>query len=162
MPDLEVIETFAQRLQADGAEVLRCTPDTLSQTVVGLIASRCWDRVVSVRRDRVGHPSVLGDDPELSDEQLRQMDAVITESAGGIAEPAVVVLDHRPGQGRPGVPTTPDTHVCVVRADAVVGTLADIDHDGATTRTFVAGPNSAAIDEIDVHRPVTAIVVLVV
>ena len=162
MPKLETLDAFADKLADDGAAVIRCTEETLSPSVIGLIARCGWDRVVSVRRGRVGHPSVLGDDPPLSTEDLAKIEAVITEVAAGAAQEGLVVLDHGPGQGRPGLTLLPGHHVCVVRSDQIVNRLEDVSIDDTSPITILGGP--AGDDEVEgtVHRPPELTVILVV
>lgn len=124
-------------LAGAGAEVVDCSIDTLSMTIIGLIGQRGWNRVVSVRRNRVGHPSVLGDDPPLSDTEIRSLEAVVTESAVAIEESGVIVLDHSPGQGRQELTLACDAHVCVVEEIDVVADVAEavriVDWSGPST-----------------------------
>ena len=68
------------------------------------------DRVV-VRRD----------DPPLRSRISMRVDGVITGRAVAIAETGTIVLDARPRPGSPGARLLPDLHVCVVRADQIVG-----------------------------------------
>jgi L-lactate dehydrogenase complex protein LldG len=154
---------LTDRLRHNGAEVLHADPDNLSQTIIGLIGQQGWHRLVSVRRNRVGHPSVLGDDPPLDSEEIAELDAVITESALAVAELGVVVLDHDRGQGRPTLVTLPKTHVCVVEESAVVDDVATaqqrLDPDRLTT--WISGPEAPDGLVAGLHRPESFIVVLV-
>lgn len=161
MPVLDDIETFAKLLTESGAEVVRCDPGTLSQTVIGLIAQKGWDRVVSVRRNRVGHPSVFGDDPPLTEEQLATMDAVITEARSGIADRGLVVLDHGPGQGRRGLTLIPATHVCVVGTASIQPSTTDLDLTVDGPLTVLTGPSGFKANGFPVHCAQSLIVVLV-
>lgn len=167
MEDAERIKTLVERLEDYGATVLRCRPQTLSSVIIGLIGERGWKRVVSVRRNRVGHPSVLGDDPALSNEELESLDAVITESRLAVAETGTIVLDHGPGQGRRALTLIPDVHVCVVQASAVVDDVPEAMAavDPARPTTWISGPSATSDIELDrvegVHGPRTLIVVLV-
>ncbi|MDX1450546.1 MAG: LUD domain-containing protein [Acidimicrobiia bacterium] len=161
MPTLEVLDAFTDKLTDDGASVVRCAQDTLSQTVIGLIGRRGWDRVVSVRRGRVGHPSVLGDDPQLSTEELATIEAVITEVAAGAAQEGLVVLDHGPGQGRPGLTLLPGHHVCVVRSNQVVDRLENLELDSTSPITILGGPTGGDEGAGNVHRPGALTVILV-
>ena len=151
------------QLRRNGAEVLPADPDNLSQTIIGLIGQRGWHRLVSVRRNRVGHPSVMGDDPPLDPHEIAELDAVITESALAVADLGVVVLDHEWGQGRPALVTIPETHVCVVEESAVVEDVASADRrlDPARVTTWISGPEAPADLVAGLHRPKSFIVVLV-
>ncbi|CAN5824348.1 hypothetical protein BH23ACT5_BH23ACT5_01130 [soil metagenome] len=149
MAPSERLDTLVGRLEGAGAIVLRCTPDTLSHTIIGLIGEKGWKRVVSVRRNRVGHPSVLGDDPQLADEELKTVDAVITESLLAVAATGTIVLDHGPGQGRRALTLIPDTHVCVVQASAAVDDVAQavVALGPERPATWISGPS--AVTDVD-------------
>jgi len=154
---------LTDRLRHNGAEVLPADPGNLSQTIIGLIGQRGWHRLVSVRRNRVGHPSVLGDDPPLDHHEIAELDAVITESALAVADLGVVALDHGWGQGRPDLVTIPKTHVCVVEESAVVDDVATAEQrlDPARVTTWISGPEAPADLVAGLHRPESFIVVLV-
>lgn len=156
-------QRLGQRLEAYGAEVRAAPPDRLAPTVIGLIAERGWHRLVSVRRNRVGHPSVLGDDPPLSDDELDELDAVITESAMAVADLGAVILDHGPGQGRPSVTRIPKVHVCVVESTAVVATVAEAEArlDPDLPSTWISGPLAPDDLVTGLQRPRDLIVILV-
>jgi len=140
--------------------VLHATPANLSQTIIGLIGQRGWHRLVSVRRNRVGHPSVMGDDPELTEQDLAQLDAVITESAAAAAELGAVAIDHSPGQGRPALTEIAGIHVCVVEeADVVDDLAAARQRLGPGEVTWLGGP-SARSDVVEIlARPLIAVLV---
>lgn len=151
---------FEERFQASGGEVLHATAETLSQSIIGLIGQRGWHRLVSVRRNRVGHPSVLGDDPPVPDDEMAALDAVISESAGAVAEFGTVVLDHGPGQGRPSFTTIPGTFVCVVEASMVADTLDEVLNraNGSGPVTLLTGPSGPA-DDSTRRRPLIVVIV---
>lgn len=150
------VELLEERLRGNGAEVLHATAATLSQTIIGLIGQRGWHRLVSVRRNRVGHPSVLGDDPPIDDLELALLDAVVTESAGAIADSGTVWLDHGPGQGRKVFTEIPAVHVCVVEASRIVDVSADAPTDavGVTQITGPDGPSGRVV-----RRPLVVVIV---
>lgn len=157
------VDRLAEILVRYGAEVIRATPDSLSERIVGLIAERGWHRLVSVRRNRVGHPSVMGDDPLLEDEDLSSLDAVITESALAVADSGLIVLDHGPGQGRPSLTSIPRLHVCVVEEDSIVDSIDDAEEriDSSGPVSWISG-RRAPEDLVDgLHKTDSLIVVLV-
>lgn len=155
------LDTLAARLRAHGAEVFTTSPGDLSPTIIGLIGQRGWHRLVSVRRNRVGHPSVLGDDPPLDDAEIARLDAVITETAGAAAEIGAVVLDHSRGQARRSLMSIPDILLCVVESEAVRDTPAELAATTETEPSWVSGPDAPADLVPGVHRPRQLIVVLV-
>lgn len=144
-------DLLAHRLTAAGAEVRRATPETLSQEVIGVIAEKGWHRLVSVRRNRVGHPSVLGDDPPLSGPELEELDAVITESALGVAETGEVLLDHSPGQGRPELTARRRPHVCVV--ERVVATKEEASDSAGPDATWIQPSSDLIVILVDTVDP---------
>lgn len=140
-------------------EIVRTVPERLSATVVGLIAERGWGRVVSVRTDRVGHPSVLGGDENA--EALEGVEAIITEVAAFIEPLQTVVLDHSLGQGRAGLTECARTHVCVVRGDQVVATVQQASERVQTDEATWIGPRDVPLGAADVEGPGPDLLVVV-
>ena len=114
---------------------------------------------------------VVGDEPQLTNDQLNKTDAVLTAAAVGIAETGTFVLDHHTDQGRRALSLVPDRHVCVVRADQVVTDVPEavVRLRGAIEAgrplTWVSGPSATSDIELNrvegVHGP-RALHVLVV
>ncbi len=69
---------------------------------------------------------VVDDDPQLSNAQLNEVEAVVTAAAVAGAETGTIVLDHGPDQGRRALSLVPDVHVCVVRVDQVVSDVPEM------------------------------------
>jgi len=115
--------------------------------------------------------SILLDDPPLSKEVLDRTSAVITASAVGIAETGTVVLDHSPDQGRRIISLLPDTHICVIRAEQVVGSVSEaLAHLEPSIRegqpqTWISGPSATVDIELirveGVHGPRNLYVIVV-
>lgn len=61
------------------------------------------------------------EDHALSVAELDAVDGVLTDSALAIAETGTIALDGGPGQGRRAITLVPDLHICVVRAETIVG-----------------------------------------
>ena len=114
----------------------------------------------------------LADDPAepLGVDTLDGCDGVVTASALGIAETGTIVLDGGPGQGRRALSLVPDLHICVVRAEDVVGKvpeafdrLAEAPREGRPI-TFISGPSATSDIELNrvegVHGPRRLVMVL--
>ena len=72
---------------------------------------------------------------------------MITTCTVAIAQSGTIVLDGGPGMGRRILSLVPDYHLCVVRADQLVGSLPEAIGKLEPTRplTFISGP-SATVD----------------
>ena len=114
--------------------------------------------------------TVHDDEPQLSHQQLNQIDAVVTAAAVGIAETGTIVLNHAADQGRRALTLVPDTHLVVVRADQVVSDvpeavsrLAEAVIEGSPL-TWISGPSATSDIELSrvegVHGPRNLLVVL--
>jgi L-lactate dehydrogenase complex protein LldG len=101
---------------------------------------------------------------------LNGFDGVMTGSSVAIAETGTVVLQNVAGQGRRAATLVPDYHLCVVRVEDVVETVAEaMDRLAATaglTTTFISGPSATADIEMTrikgVHGPRFLDVILMV
>ena len=139
----DIAATVAEICNAEGARRLGIPPD--------LPAS--W------RPDK----TELSEDEGLTPAELDGLDGALTACAVAIAETGTFVLDGGPGQGRRALTLVPDLHVCVVRADQVVGivpeAIARLEQAVRAGRavTFVSGPSATSDIELDrvegVHGP---------
>jgi L-lactate dehydrogenase complex protein LldG len=106
----------------------------------------------------------------LSAASLDGVDAALTGCAVAIAETGTIVLDGGPLSGPRALTLVPDRHVCVVGADAVVGTVPEAFERleeavrAGRALTFVSGPSATSDIELSrvegVHGPRVLDVVL--
>lgn len=107
------------------------------------------------------------DAPPLSPADLDGLDAVLTGCAVAVADTGTIILDAGPAQGRRALTLVPDRHICVVRADQVVGLLPEAltRLDPRAPQTWISGPSATSDIELNrvegVHGPRRLEVVLV-
>lgn len=174
-PREQMIDQFAERVAEYKAMVRRVQAAALPAAIADACAARGVQRlVVPPDLPDAWLPSrieVLRDDG-LSHPHLDASDGVLTGCALGIAQTGTIVLDAGPHQGRRAITLLPDYHLCVVRADQVVGlmpeaitALAGAVRDEQRPVTFISGPSATSDIELNrvegVHGPRTLDVLLV-
>jgi L-lactate dehydrogenase complex protein LldG len=166
----QLLDLLAERLRDYGCTVWRTTPDQLMTAVGEALVQRGARRVVMPPGlELASLPAgvdIVGDDG-LSPAALDAVDGVITGAAVAIAETGTIVLDGSPDQGRRALSLVPDYHLCIVRAEQVVGLVPEALARLAPGRplTWISGPSATSDIELDrvqgVHGPRTLEVILV-
>ncbi|WP_329570673.1 LutC/YkgG family protein [Kitasatospora sp. NBC_01266] len=168
----DVVGRFAERVADYRARVRRVPEPDLPAALAATLAERGARQVVVPEGFPadwlpVGAFTVLSDQPVLTVSQLDASDAVLSTAVLGIAETGTLVLDGGAGQGRRALTLLPDYHLCVLRAEQVVGDLPEALErlDPKRPLTFVSGPSATSDIELDrvegVHGPRTLDVVIV-
>jgi L-lactate dehydrogenase complex protein LldG len=109
---------------------------------------------------------VVTDSRGLSAADLDDIDAVITGCAVAVALTGTIVLDGGRLQGRRVLSLVPDLHICVVDAEAIVGTVPEAVARLDATRplTWISGPSATSDIELDrvegVHGPRDLVVLI--
>jgi L-lactate dehydrogenase complex protein LldG len=159
----ERIELLAERLVDYRADVHRVTELELAAALpVGHIA-------VPPGLPATWRPAGAVEDRDLTLEELEELDGVVTGCTVAIAETGTLVLAAGPAEGRRALTLVPDLHVCVVRAEQVVETVAEAFDvlRGSERRplTFVSGPSATSDIELErvegVHGPRSLVVLIV-
>jgi len=163
----EVVALFAERVAEYRATVERADDDAGVAALVERICAEHGARRLGVAS---GAPAEwrpegveLVEDEALSASELDTLDGALTGCAVAIAETGSFVLDGGPGQGRRALSLVPDLHVCVVRAEQVVGLVPEAvkrleaSVRGGSPLTFVSGPSATSDIELNrvegVHGP---------
>lgn len=149
----DVVGRFEERVLDYKADVRRCAPSELVDTIAQALADRSASRIVvpdGVPND--WHVDGVVDQPQLSPVELDELDGVLTTCAVGIAETGTIVLDHGPGQGRRALSLVPDYHVCVIRTDQIVHSVPDAVAalDPIRPLTWISG--GSATSDIELNR----------
>jgi L-lactate dehydrogenase complex protein LldG len=171
-PGFDLIGLFAERVADYRATVHRCEPAELASTIGAALADRGARRIAvppGLDPGWLDDASVeaVSDDPPLSYHDLDRLDGVITGCAAAVAETGTIILDAGPGQGRRVLSLLPDYHLCVVRADQVVGGVPEVLPRLHPRRplTWISGPSATSDIELQrvegVHGPRALEVVIV-
>jgi L-lactate dehydrogenase complex protein LldG len=159
----ELLDLFTDRVEDYRANVTRCAPDdaSIETAIRAVLFANDAHSVLTPNRlpAWVGHQGHVVDEPDLSTLELDDIDAVVTGCAVAIAETGTIVLDGGPLSGRRAITLIPDLHVCVVRAEQVVGDVPEALRllDPTRPLTFISGPSATSDIELDrvegVHGP---------
>jgi len=172
-PRDEIIARFIERVGEYKAAVRETTAAELPRAIAEAVERRKMRRLV-VPADLPAQwlpvgVTLLGDEPPLANDALDASDGVLTACALGIAQTGTIVLDGGPGQGRRALSLLPDYHLCVVRAEQIVGNvpeaIAALARGAARPLTFISGPSATSDIELNrvegVHGPRTLEVLVV-
>ena len=171
----ELIALFARRVAEYKASVRQVAPAELAAAIAAACARRGVRRLAipaDLPAEWLPAGVELLRDPGLSNAELDGSDGVLTGCALAIAQTGTIVLDSGPAQGRRALTLLPDYHLCVVRAEQIVGlvpeAVAALGAAGAERHplTMISGPSATSDIELNrvegVHGPRTLEVILVV
>jgi L-lactate dehydrogenase complex protein LldG len=170
-----LLERFIERVGEYRAAVRRVAAAELSAAIASACAARGVVRLVippDLPGDWVPAGVEVLRDGGLTVEQLDAADGVLTGCALAIAQTGTIVLDAGPTQGRRALTLLPDYHLCVVRADQVVGLVPEAvarlhaaARDPGRPMTWISGPSATSDIELSrvegVHGPRSLEVLLV-
>jgi L-lactate dehydrogenase complex protein LldG len=175
----EQVERFIDRVAEYKASIHQVAAPALPAMIAEVLAARGVRKLVVSADLPAGWLSgaleVLCDGRQgavLTNEQIESSDGVLTTAALGIAQTGTIVLDGGPGQGRRALTLLPDYHLCVIRADQIVGFVPEAVtrlHDAARAPgrpiTWISGPSATSDIELNrvegVHGPRTLEVLVV-
>jgi L-lactate dehydrogenase complex protein LldG len=166
------IDLFVDRVDDYRATIERTTAADLPTTVATTLAAHRARRIAvptGVPDGWLATAEVerVADEPVLTHAELDALDGSISGCAVAIAETGTIVLDGGPDQGRRALSLLPDLHVCVVRADQVVGSVPEAlaRLDPRRPQTWISGPSATSDIELQrvegVHGPRRLAVILV-
>jgi L-lactate dehydrogenase complex protein LldG len=158
-PGTDVVELFAERAADYRATVQRTGADALPAAIAAAAGARRLVVPAGIPAGWIAGLDPVTDDPPLRTDQLDGVDGVLTGVAVAIALTGTIVLDAGPDQGRRALTLLPDYHLCVVRADQIVGTVAEAVArlDPTRPQTWISGPSATSDIELNrvegVHGP---------
>jgi L-lactate dehydrogenase complex protein LldG len=163
------VKTFVARLRHYDVRARRTQEAELSATVQAALGERGARRVVApagIPEEWLEGTEPWRDSPALSPQALDRSDGLLSACAVAIAETGTIVLDGGPGMGRRVLSLLPDYHLCVVRADQLVGSVPEAlaRLDPVRPLTFISGPSATVDIELvrvgGVHGPRTLEVII--
>jgi L-lactate dehydrogenase complex protein LldG len=169
----ELVERFAERLADYKARVGRVAEAELPAAIATACAARRVRRLVApadLPAEWAPAGIELLRDGGLTNQQLDTSDGVLTGCALGIAQTGTIVLDGGALQGRRAITLLPDYHLCVIRAEQIVGlvpeAIARLASSARRPVTFISGPSATSDIELNrvegVHGPRTLEVLIVI
>jgi L-lactate dehydrogenase complex protein LldG len=168
----EILEQFVDRLVDYKAKVRRVSEGDLPGAIASACAARGVKRLAvpaDLPEDWAPSGIEIARDNGLTHDQLDAVDGVLTGCALAIAQTGTIILDGGAVQGRRALTLLPDYHLCVVRAEQVVGLVPEAVSrlEGTSQRplTWISGPSATSDIELNrvegVHGPRTLEVLVV-
>lgn len=145
----DVLALFTERVADYRAAVRHVGADELGTAVAAALWGREAKQIV-VPADlpfgwlaELDGVRALADTPAVDIDTLATVDGAVTGCAVAIAQTGTVVLDGGQAQGRRALTLVPGYHLCVVRADQIVGTVPEAVArlDPARPLTWISGPS---------------------
>jgi L-lactate dehydrogenase complex protein LldG len=162
---------MVERLREYDAAVVECSESALDETIAAEIAGsgkRVLAAPEGLPQQWLANSVEWRIDHGMTNQQIEQVEGVVTASFCGIAESGTIVLHHSSTEGRRVLTLLPDWHLCVLRASQVVETLPECFARCAEPprlATYISGPSATADIEMTrikgVHGPRFLSVVLV-
>lgn len=170
--DVDQLALFTERVTDYRATVRRTPAPDLPATVASVLTERSVHRLaVPVDLPEQWTVAVevelVRDDGTLGAADLDSVDGVLTGCSVAVALTGTIVLDSGHAQGRRALTLVPDYHLCVVRADQIVGGVPEAVRalDPHRPLTWISGPSATSDIELSrvegVHGPRTLDVLLV-
>jgi L-lactate dehydrogenase complex protein LldG len=164
---MALVEDFVDRLKEYKAIVTLTNGAGLSQAIADACQKHALRRLV-VPADvpdqwLPAEVTVLRDDPPLTLTDLDTSSGVLTGCALGIAQTGTILLDAGALQGRRVLSLLPDVHLCVIRAEQIVGLVPEavekLAEQPTRPLTLISGPSATSDIELSrvegVHGPRT-------
>jgi L-lactate dehydrogenase complex protein LldG len=166
-PAKALLAVLEERLRDYGADVEIIPAAEVREAIARACAAMALRRVVVP----VGLPAqwlpggvAVIEDQGLSAAELDGVDGTVTGCAAAVAETGTLVLDGQGACGRRAITLVPDHHICVVRAEQIVGsvpeaiaTVRDSVRDARRPVTLISGPSATSDIELTrvegVHGP---------
>ena len=160
----QTVDLLAENLADYRAVVHRTDFEELPYLIMRLLAARGPQYVLvppglPPEWMSAADPTRVHDRAVSTPQELDRVESVVTGCALAIAETGTIVLASGRYEGRRALTLVPDLHICVVFADAVVGTVPEAVARIPVDRpvTFVSGPSATSDIELTrvrgVHGP---------
>lgn len=170
----EIVQLFTERVSEYRATVISVTMAHLPASIAQACRQRAVRRLLipnDVPHEWLPAEVEIVRDASLSAAELDRCDGILTGCALGVAQTGTIVLDGGALQGRRALTLVPDYHLCVVRADQLVGLLPEAIRQLQPAAvegfpiTLISGPSATSDIELSrvegVHGPRTLDVLLV-